>query len=137
MKIKKEILKVLSVIFVLATLTSCSAVMAASGKRESNVAALQKGDSKAMVMAKIGHAPLRVAEQGIRSIEVYEIEKGNEPSVGRAITHATLDVFTLGLWELVGTPLEATAGEKQYVIVEYVNDVLRNYNISGTVPTGL
>jgi hypothetical protein len=28
--------------------------------------------------------------------------------VGRTIAHGTADVMTLGLWEIVGTPTEAT-----------------------------
>lgn len=76
-----------------------------------------------MVLAKIGHATSRTAKNGKKSIEVYDIEKGNEPSVGRAIAHRTLDLFSLGLWEVVGTPLEATAGEKNYLIVEYENEI--------------
>lgn len=134
---KKKFFKILSLILTVTILTSCSAVMAASGKRESNVGALQKGDNKSIVMAKVGHAPLRVAEDGNKYIEIYEIEKGNEPSVGRAIAHATLDLFTFGIWEVVGTPLEASNGEKQYLIVEYIDGSLHTFTISGTAPAGL
>lgn len=134
---KKNLLKVIFLSLVILAFTSCSAVMAASGKRESNVSALQKGDNKAMVMAKIGHQPLRSAENGNKSIEIYEIEKGNEPSVGRAIAHGTLDLLTLGLWEVVGTPLEAVNGEKYYITVEYIDGFLNTFQMSDAAPAGL
>lgn len=133
----KKIVVFLFVLLSLSTLQGCSAVMAASGKRESDVAALQKGDNKSMVVAKIGHQPLRVAKQGNKEIEIYEIEKGNEPSVGRAIAHGTLDLFTLGLWEVVGTPLEATNGEKSYLTVVYKNGLLQSFSITNSVPSSL
>ncbi len=40
--------------------------------------------------------------------------------VGRAALHAAADVFTLGLWEVVGTPIEAVAdGSEVQVEVFY------------------
>ena len=49
----------------------------------------------------------------------YHYEIGNEPSAGRAAGHAALDVLTLGIWELAGTPIEATQGEKNEAVIEY------------------
>ncbi|MBS9775705.1 MAG: hypothetical protein KGV57_01275 [Fusobacterium sp.] len=134
---KRKVFKMIFFMMFLLVLNGCSAVMAASGTRESAVASLQRGDNKSMVLAKIGHKPLRVATNGSKYIEIYEIEKGNEPSVGRAIAHGTLDLFTFGLWEVVGTPLEAVAGEKSYLIVEYKDDLLESYQITDSVPASL
>ena len=50
----------------------------------------------------------------------YEYVVGNEPSTGRAMGHGVLDVLTLGLWEVVGTPIEAVnQGDKITVTVRY------------------
>ena len=50
----------------------------------------------------------------------YEYTVGNEPSTGRAVGHGVLDVMTLGLWEVVGTPIEAlNQGDKIQVTVLY------------------
>lgn len=113
-------------LIMLISLSGCSAVMAAKGKREANVSALQMGDTKNVVHAKLGYQPLRIQASGNKQIEIYEIEFGNEPSMGRAIAHGTLDLLTIGLWEIVGTPLEATTGEKSYLILEYENGKLVN-----------
>lgn len=123
----KKIYKILTLLLVISSLTGCSAVMAAKGKREANVSALQYGDTKNMVLAKIGYQPIRNYMDKEKQIEIYEIEYGNEASTGRAIAHGTLDILTLGVWELVGTPLEATKGEKSYLVVEYENGKLVNF----------
>ena len=38
---------------------------------------------------------------------------------GRALGHGALDLFTLGLWEIAGTPIEAMQGETYTLTVEY------------------
>jgi hypothetical protein len=52
----------------------------------------------------------------------YEYEIGNEPSAGRAAFHGAMDVMTLGLWEVVGTPIEGFQGEKRRVTIIYDKD---------------
>jgi len=129
----KKNFKVLVAVCLVAILSGCSAVMAASGQRESNLSAIQMGDTRNMVSVKIGQQPIRVQAKGKDLIEVYEVEKGNEPSMGRALAHGTLDLFTCGLWEIVGTPLEAVAGEKSYFIAEYKNGKLIDYQQSSNI----
>jgi hypothetical protein len=48
--------------------------------------------------------------------ETYKIllEQG---STGRAVMHGLLDVATLGIWEVAGTPIEGSAGKDQYTII--------------------
>lgn len=130
----KKLGNILVFLLIVVTLTGCSAVMAASGKREPNISALQLGDSKNMVKAKMGYQPIRVSVEGNTTIEVYEVQFGNEASTGRAITHATLDILTLGVWEIVGTPMEGFKGEKSYLIVEYENDKLINFHQVNSIP---
>ncbi len=50
---------------------------------------------------------------------VYQYEVGNEPSAGRAVGHGVMDVLTLGLWEIIGTPIEAVQGDKYELTVTY------------------
>lgn len=106
----------------LAFLPGCSVGMAASGKEEPNLAACHTGATRLEVERELG-APKssRVFEDGSSEC-VYEYELGNEPSPGRAVMHGGLDVLTLGLWEVVGTPVEATMGEKYKMTVEYGAD---------------
>lgn len=124
----KKVFGILVVFFITINFIECSAVMAAKGKREASVSALQIGDTKNIVLSKIGYQPIRSTMDGNKQIEIYEIEIGNEPSAGRAIAHGTMDILTLGLWEFIGTPIEVTTGEKSYLTAEYVEGKLSNFH---------
>lgn len=49
----------------------------------------------------------------------YQNERG---SAARALMHGVLDISTCGLWEVVGTPIEACAGEKTYFCIKVYYD---------------
>ena len=53
---------------------------------------------------------------------MYQYEVGREPSPGRAVAHGVMDVLTLGIWEVVGTPVEVLKGDKLHLIVVYDKD---------------
>ena len=46
-------------------------------------------------------------------------------SAGRAVMHGVLDVMTLGLWEVAGTPMEGSK-EKQYTTIKVLLDEEKN-----------
>ena len=52
-------------------------------------------------------------------MDVFELQRGNAPSGGRALAHGAIDLFTLGLWEVIGTPIEAMQGESYTLTIEY------------------
>ena len=54
--------------------------------------------------------------------DIFEYEIGNEPAYGRAAFHGTMDLLTLGVWEIIGTPIEASAGKTSKVTVVYDED---------------
>jgi len=61
-------------------------------------------------------------ESGETIEETYQVQKP-KGSAGRAAMHGVLDVFTLGLWEVAGTPIEGSAGKKEmYPIKIYYED---------------
>lgn len=96
--------------------------MAASGKENPNLAVCTEGSSRLEIERELG-APIRSYESDNGDLEcVYEYEIGDEPSAGRAVGHATLDVLTLGIWEIVGTPTEASMGDKFELTVVYGPD---------------
>ena len=45
-------------------------------------------------------------------------------STGRAVMHGLLDVATLGIWEIAGTPIEGSKKKEKFYVynVEYDND---------------
>jgi hypothetical protein len=105
--------------FALVALSGCSVGMALSGKENPDLGAVKVGATRGEVELHLG-PPVRSAAvaSGSRT-DVYEYEIGNEPSAGRAIGHGALDVLTLGLWEIVGTPIEGFQGEKYQATITY------------------
>jgi hypothetical protein len=100
-------------------LMGCSVGMAMSGKEDPNLGAFRVGSTRGEVELQLGRPLASVTNpEGSRS-DVYEYEIGNKPSPGRAIAHGVMDVLTLGLWEVVGTPIEAFQGEKYRMTVRY------------------
>ena len=108
----------LLIISVLLTAASCSVGMAMSGKPDPNTGALHVGQSRDEVLLHLGQPTETFATEDRRT-DVYRLERGNQQSPGRAIGHAVMDLLTLGLWEIIGTPVEGFAGEKFTLSIAY------------------
>ncbi len=97
---------------------SCSVVMATQGTKKKDLSVLKEGTPRSIVVAELG-AP----ESTEGNVDVYTYCKGDESSIGRAVGHGVMDVLTLGLWEVVGTPIEAAASsDKECYRIEVVYD---------------
>jgi uncharacterized protein YceK len=112
----KNILTTISIIILL---SGCSVGMAMSGKATPDMGVVKQDTTRGEVELQLG-SPVSVAtlDNG-HVLNIYEYEVGNDPSAGRAIGHGVMDVLTLGLWEVVGTPIEGFQGDKRQVQVEY------------------
>ena len=106
-------------LFVLGTIPGCSVGMALSGDENPDLSAIKVGATRGEVELHLG-PPIetKTGRNGMR-IDTYEYEIGDEPSAGRAVAHGVADVVTLGLWELVGTPIEAVQGETYRTTITY------------------
>jgi hypothetical protein len=100
-------------------LSACSVGMALSGKNNPDLGAIRVGAARGEVELHLG-PPIQSAslDDGLRA-DLYEYQIGNEPSAGRAIGHGVMDVLTLGLWEVVGTPIEGVQGETYHATITY------------------
>ena len=111
-------------------LTGCSVGMAMSGKPDPNLSVLEIGQSRDIVILNIGQ-PTRTSATENGRTDVFELERGNQQSVGRAAGHAAMDVLTLGLWEIVGTPIEGFTGDEFTLSIEYdENNKVKNVKTS-------
>ena len=120
----------LSCLMVSLSLTGCSVGMAMSGKPDPNLGVLEIGQNRDIVLLNIGQ-PTRTSATENGRTDVFELERGNEQSVGRAAGHAAMDVLTFGLWELVGTPIEGFTGDKITLSIEYdENDKVKSLKTS-------
>ena len=115
----KNIKNALVAIIVVGFLSGCSVGMAMNGKTTPDLGVVKKNATRGEVELQLG-TPVKVStmENG-HVLNVYEYEVGNDPSAGRAVGHAVMDVLTLGIWEVVGTPIEGFQGDKHQLQVEY------------------
>jgi hypothetical protein len=103
-------------------LSGCSVGMALSGSENPNLGAVRVGASRGEIEMHLGSPVSSTMLDHGRRADVYQYEVGNEPSAGRAAGHAVMDVLTLGIWEIVGTPIEGVQGEKYRATIVYDED---------------
>ena len=103
-------------------LTGCSVGMAMSGSEAPDLSVVQPGADRGTVELQLGSPVDVVTNDEGGSVCKYEFETGNEPSAGRAVFHGAMDVLTLGVWEIIGTPVEGFQGEKRQVMITYDQD---------------
>lgn len=95
--------------------------MAAKQPSKKNLDLFAVGTPRSLVVAEFGSPIDSVVKNGAK-IEIYKWVQGYSGGVkaGRAILHGAADVFTLGLWEVAGTPIEGLAnGREMAVEVQY------------------
>ncbi len=93
--------------------SGCSVFLAAKQPDYKNLAVLDVGSSRSNVVAELG-APVLSEQRDGQKVDIFAFRRGYSKGnkVGRALFHGTADVFTLGLWEVVGTPTEVIANGK-------------------------
>lgn len=109
--------KFLMAVIVLGMLSSCSVVMAAR-KEGVNIDKVQTCRTRGQLLA---YGVTVLTSEKLSSgelVEVYQVQK-ERGSATRALMHGALDVSTCGLWEVVGTPIEACDTKEYYVIKTY------------------
>jgi hypothetical protein len=115
--------KMLLYCLIVGSLWGCSVGMAMSGKPDPNLGAVKEKVKRGEVELNLGGGPIKATSlSNGQLLCVYKYETGNTASTGRAIFHLLMDVFTLGLWEIIGTPMEGFSGNTQYVSVVYDGD---------------
>ena len=100
----------------------CAVGMAMSGKREPNLGAIRVGSTRGEVELQLGGPKSSATTQQGARVDIYEYVSGDEPSAGRAAFHAVMDLLTLLLWEIIGTPIEAFQGETRRLTIAYDSD---------------
>jgi hypothetical protein len=114
--------KPLAALLICTGMSACSVGMAMSGKPAPNLGAVQQGVSRGEVEMHLGQPVQTATQPNGAVISTYEYEIGNEPSAGRAVGHAAMDVLTFGAWEIIGTPIEGVTGDKYRAVITYGTD---------------
>lgn len=117
---------VICAIIVSMQMSSCSVVMAANKKGTSSEE-LSACTTRACILSKdVKPVESKKNKKGVVIEETYEVEKP-QGSAARAAMHGVLDVATLGIWEVAGTPIEGTLNDNKKYLVKV------NYDVSGKI----
>lgn len=90
------------------TQAGCSVFMAAKQPGKKDLSLFKVGTPRQMLLVEFGK-PVITEERDGKKHEIFKFVQGYSTGAkaGRAVFHGAADVFTLGLWEVVGTPTEA------------------------------
>lgn len=93
------------------TLTSCSVYMAANQEDKKDLSLLKEGVLQSTLIGAYGMPESTVKDPNYGQCDIFRFKQGYNSGVkaGRTALHATADVLTLGIWEVVGTPIESAA----------------------------
>lgn len=99
---------------VLYSMSGCAVYMATNQPRKRNLVVLKPGTERDLVVAELG-APVtsEVTADGKKEIYTFIQGYGKLAKASRALFHGTADLFTIGLWEVIGTPVEGAFDGKQ------------------------
>ena len=111
--------KILLLSFVVSSLSSCSVYMASKGSDETDLSVLQPGTPRERVEFALGKPIAASRAETPKNVVSYQYFTGDEPSVPRAVVYGVLDVATLGVAEVVSTPIESLQGDKHIVEIRY------------------
>lgn len=102
--------------------SGCSVFMAMSGTPAPDFDAFDIGSSRKVVEFQLGSPKTSEPMEDGATRNTYEFEVGNSPNNHRALMNLYIDLATLGLYEIPGTFIEASMGERQHTSIVYDKD---------------
>lgn len=90
-------------------LGGCSVFMAANQPSEKNVSLFNQGTLRTQLISEFGAPSNTKKNPDGTTCDIFTFTQGYSggAKATRAIAHGLADIFTLGLWEVIGTPTEA------------------------------
>lgn len=125
--------KINSILIILSTslilgLTGCSIYMAGT-KEGVSVQEISESGTRSDVIYK-DDLEIVKTKRGENGNVIHEDYFALKPkgSIARAVLHGLFDFTTLGLWEIVGTPIEQHLGKEVYIPIRIYYDENENVN---------
>ncbi|MFZ2448544.1 MAG: hypothetical protein WAW37_19460 [Syntrophobacteraceae bacterium] len=115
--------RILVICFVIFSVSSCSVYMAAHQPGQKDMTVLKSGIHQSVVRTEMG-TPVWTGKENEQTVDIFRFTQGYSQGekTGRAVFHGAADVLTLGLWEVVGTPVESIASGDQYTVKVFYDD---------------
>ena len=100
---KRHILQIVVMITVCICVNGCSVFMAGRQPDKKDLNLFAQGTPRDLLIAEFG-LPTAIVDEDGKKYDVFQFTQGYSKGAktGRAVLHGTADVFTLGLWEIVG-----------------------------------
>lgn len=117
-------IKLFTLLTMLVAASGCSVYMAAKQPSAKKISLFQPGTPRNLLLGEFG-SPIVSEDREGRKIEIFRFIQGYSTGVktGRVVFHSVADVFTLGLWEVVGMPTETVfSGSEMAFQVSYDDD---------------
>lgn len=123
MSIKSSSSSIVAVLLASVLFSGCSVNKAASGPEKKDLSVLETGTSRYQVLAELGQPVVSEKNDKGLKVDVFKFVQGQSKVAqsAKAVTYGVFAVGTLGLSELVTTPLEGTLGQgaEVQVVVTY------------------
>lgn len=116
-----KLIQRIMVLVLVGFLSGCAVVKATNQPGKKDLSVLNKGTPRESVVAELG-TPISTEIRNGQKVDVFNFVQGYSKvtKTARAVGHGVADVMTLGLWEVIGTPVEGIAnGEVNQVEVKY------------------
>jgi len=128
----RKIALVCLIIPALIYLQSCSVIMAGKKQVRKDITCIRVGEHRDIIVQTIGgpDTSVRLDKGGYKDVYKIVENAGTAGSKTFAVAgHATMDVLTLGLWEIIGTPLELATEEEatRFILYYDPNNILTSY----------
>ena len=113
---KTRNLTLLLITYLISSLTlmqACSVVQATSGPSSKDLSVLKKGTDRYSLLAELGQPIASEKNENGNRVDVFSFVQGQHGAAkaGKGLVYGVLAVGTLGLSELVTSPLEGAAGD--------------------------
>lgn len=112
--------KLISLILIAASMSSCSVIMAAK-KSGTDLQELQAYRTRGQFISAGANIITSERLESGEIVDVYQYKTATG-SLGRAFMHGLLDLSTMGAWEVIGTPIEGCMNEPQYFTIRVTYD---------------
>ena len=88
--------------------SGCSVYMAAHQPKKKDLSVLERGTPRSFVVAELGAPATTDRDKRGNRYDFFLVTQGYSKGsrLGRAFAHGAADLFTIGCWEVIGTPTE-------------------------------